>query len=65
MTNGRFDLLCRPRRERWGWHHILGVLAMLLVFVYCSVALVVFQFRHPELTDTERILRIPEALFWR
>ncbi len=33
--------------------------------IYVATAIVVYAFRHPELTQTEVMLRIGEALLWR
>ncbi len=41
----------------------VAVLA-LTVAVYLVVSCVVFQFRHPWMTEMERFLHIPEACCW-
>jgi len=45
-------------RSWWIW-------ALLAVTTYVVAAVVTHAFRHPELTDVQRLLRIWEALTWR
>lgn len=35
------------------------------ISVYTGVACLVYALRHPEKTDTQRLLEIKEALLWR
>ena len=37
----------------------------LVVIGYFTVAVLVYRFRNPSLTETELFLRIPDALLWR
>lgn len=42
--------------------------ALVLVMAACLYILsatITYAFRHPELTDTQRLLRIGDALLWR
>lgn len=39
--------------------------AAIALLLYLAVAMMAFAFRHPHLTDTERLLRIADALLWR
>jgi hypothetical protein len=43
------------------------VLAVLIyaLFIYVAIACEVFRFKHPELTETQLFLKIPDAIFWR
>ena len=41
------------------------VMLLAVVCLYVGVSSVAFALRHPELTDTQRILRIWDALLWR
>lgn len=41
-----------------GWI-VLGAL------IYLNVAMFAFALRHPEMTDTERFVRLLDALLWR
>lgn len=43
------------------WAQWLGISAL----VYLAVSLTVYAFRHPEQTDTQRLLNILEALRWK
>lgn len=38
---------------------------VVLVTAYAAVAGIRYAFAHPELTDTQRVLRIGDALRWR
>lgn len=40
-------------------------LALCVVILYLVAAHFAFALRHPELTDTQRMLRIVDALLWR
>lgn len=44
---------------------ILVMLLLVVLAVYGITSTLVFQFRHPWLTQTERILYLPEALTWQ
>jgi hypothetical protein len=37
----------------------------MLALLYIAATQLVFAFRHQELTDTQRLLRIVDALLWR
>jgi succinate dehydrogenase/fumarate reductase cytochrome b subunit len=50
----------QPNTTRTFWFVLLALLAL-----WCFVAHVVFAFRHPELTDTERFMRFFDALLFR
>lgn len=39
--------------------------ALLAALLYLAVASIAFAFRHPELTETQRFLRMVDALAWR
>lgn len=39
--------------------------AIAIVGTYLWIAGIAYEFRHPDLTDTQRILRIWEAVTWR
>lgn len=39
--------------------------AINIVAIYVGVSIIAFALRHPELTDTQRLLRILDALLWR
>jgi hypothetical protein len=47
--------------------HLRAAMPWLAVAVvaYMLVSLAAFGFRHPELTDTQRLLRIWDALRWK
>ncbi len=47
-------------RERRLW----GIVGTALL-IYVTIALTRYRFAHPDLTETELFLRIPDALFWR
>jgi len=40
-------------------------LLFLLIVLYVGIAFLVYAFRHPELTDTLRLLHWRDALSWR
>ena len=41
------------------------VVVVIAAGLYVEFSLAAYALRHPELTDTERFLRIGEALCWR
>jgi hypothetical protein len=43
----------------------LWLMGVLLVVVYLAAATLTYQFKHPELTDTQRLLNIQDILLWR
>lgn len=43
---------------------VIGVL-LFLAFLYWSVSMVAYRYRHPELTETQLSLRMWDALVWR
>lgn len=48
----------RNRAPWWAWLLLAGVM-------YATVAAVVFAWRHPELTDTQRFFLLWDAMCWR
>ncbi len=40
-------------------------ISIAVVGIYCVLALGAFRFQHPQMTETELFLHIPEALTWR
>lgn len=43
------------------WLHVL----LIAIVAYVSISSLVYALRHPELTDTQRLIRIVEALTWQ
>jgi len=38
---------------------------LLAISIYIGVACFAYALRHPEMTDTERLVRLKEAVLWR
>jgi hypothetical protein len=43
----------------------LLIVAFWLVVLFVIISEVAYAFRHPELTDTQRLLNFVDVLFWR
>jgi hypothetical protein len=43
----------------------IAIAALLCALAYVAVASIAFAFRHPELTETQRLIRTADALAWR
>lgn len=39
--------------------------ALIAIAVYFAIAVTRYRFAHPDLTETQLFLRIPDALLWR
>lgn len=50
----------------WPWAlRSWALRAVILVAVYIGTAFIVYGFRHPEMTDTQRLLDFWNVLCWR
>ena len=43
---------------------LLKIVVLILV-IYLFAAQITYRFKHPELTDTQRILHLGDALLWK
>lgn len=55
--------MSEPERGEWIGHAI--ALAAWALLLYVGVSSIAFAFRHPELTETQRLFRFVDALLWR
>lgn len=44
---------------------VILVYVQLALLLYFIVAMLVYQIRHPELTDTQRLFNIVDAMLWK
>lgn len=43
----------------------IGQVIAVVIFLYVAVSAIVYQFRHPDMTQTRVILNIKDVLLWR